>query len=274
MSYTAMELAEVFLKTGELDDALDAINQQLSEHPDDDTARRLRIQIMMRQREPEQLQLALSDVEKIHDKNARDWQMCSIIHERLGNLGNAVAAIQFARDLDPDSERLTERLLDILIASDDYDPALSLIREQERSWRWLEREGDLLVLMGDDTLATARYGLVLSHLSQLESTIQEEYLQALKLRVILASAHCYRRLGHIAPARELYNEAKKIISDDSSIDFNLGLLAALDGDIKQAVDMCRQALKQAPHIIRLEMLQSIENDESLSSLSEYLNASG
>ncbi|MEO1163713.1 MAG: tetratricopeptide repeat protein, partial [Chloroflexota bacterium] len=47
MAYTPMQLAETFLKTGELEDALDALNQQLEAEPADEEARRLRVQVLM-----------------------------------------------------------------------------------------------------------------------------------------------------------------------------------------------------------------------------------
>ncbi|MBZ0278924.1 MAG: tetratricopeptide repeat protein, partial [Anaerolineae bacterium] len=46
MGYSPMQLAEAFIKTGELTDALDALNQQLETVPQDDYARRLRSQVL------------------------------------------------------------------------------------------------------------------------------------------------------------------------------------------------------------------------------------
>lgn len=268
MSYTAMELAEVFLKTGELDDALDALNQQLTDHPDDDNARRLRVQTNMRRFDKENLGSILDDLQLLGEKTDEDYQTESIIHQKIGNIAKAIQAIEQAMEIAP-QERFTERLLDLLLITQDFERALDLIQQQDKTWRWLEREGDVLVLLGNDILATARYGLVLSHLSE-QSSISADYLQALKLRVVLARAHAYRRLEHTDLAREHYEIACNILGDDVSIDFNLGLLAEMDGERQQAIQLCQSALNTAPEILRQSMIDSLMNTIQFSQLKESL----
>ena len=168
MPYSPMQLAEAFLKTGELDDALEALNQQLEQEATDEQARRLRIQVLLRLSNAENLKIALADIEQIASPTAEDHQIASIVHERSGNLEAAIAAMKQARLENSSDERMTERLLELLIANVSFQKALDLIRQQEQTWRWLEREGDVLVLMGDDTMATARYGLVLAQLAEFE----------------------------------------------------------------------------------------------------------
>lgn len=258
MPYTAMQLAEAFLKTGELDDALEALNQQLQEQANDDDARRLRIQILMRR---DNLNTALSDLEAIQNKTANDYLSQSIILERGDNVSAAITAIQEARHLDENSERLIERYLYLLIKAKDYQSALELIQQQERTWQWLEREGDVFVLLGDDVLATARYGLVLSQLSDFENSMSKEYLQALKLRVILARANAYHRLEQLDTAEEHYLAAQNILPDDASISFNLGLLAFLRGNETQALEQCKIALSQLSSTMHDNMLNAIKEDE-------------
>lgn len=271
MPYSAMELAEAFLKTGELDDALDAINQQLDEVPEDDEARRLGLQIQMRLLAQEELPNLLTEFDKLSVKQAGDWQTKSLILERLNNLPEAISAIQSARQLAPDDKRLTERLLDLLLSVESYGEAIKLVREQEKNWRWLEREGDVLVLAGDDMLATARYGLVLAKLEELEGTMREDYLQALKVRVMLARAHAYRRLEHLDIAKELYQNATLLIGDDVTIQFNLGLIAYMEGNSDTAIAMCEQALATASPGLKAEMIKSLSEDSRFSPLKQALN---
>lgn len=263
MAYTPMQLAEAFLKTGELDDALDALNQQLIDQPEDDTARRLRVQVLMRLGTAQHLADAQTDIENITDKTATDWQTASIVAEKAGKRDDAVAAIHEARALNPDDERLTERLLDLLLRAEKHDAALTLVREQERTWRWLEREGDVLVLLGDDMLATARYGLVLAQLENFKDTMREDYWQAFRARALLARAHAYRRLGHTDSAREHYQAAQAIVgTDDVSIQFNLGILQALDGDLEAAKATCKAAYDAAPAAMQAEMRHSLSDTQA------------
>src|SRR5690242_19339862 len=65
MPYSPMELADAFIRAGELADALDALNQQLIDQPADDEARRLRAQVLMRIPGEEHVQAALGDLESI-----------------------------------------------------------------------------------------------------------------------------------------------------------------------------------------------------------------
>jgi len=267
-----MQLAEAFLKTGELDDALEALNQQLEQEANDDEARRLRIQVLLRLNSAENLQIAQADIKKLSSPTAEDYQIASIVQERSGNLDAAIQAMNQARELNINDERLTERLLELMIANQSYQDALALIRQQEQTWRWLEREGDVLVLMGDDTMATARYGLVLAQLAEFEGQMRKDYLNALKARVYLARAHAYRRLEQIETATEHYQAAKQLLPDDPTIDFNLGLLTFLNGDLEAAVQQCKDALERASAHLAESMLDSLKAEGDYEELAEALEA--
>lgn len=270
MTYSPMQLAEAFLKTGELQDALEALNQQLEQEVDDGQARRLRIQVLLRLNNEENLQAAIADIEKLSSPTAEDYQIASIVYERSGNLEAAITAMNQARENNTDDERLTERLLELLIVHQAYQDALSLIRQQEQTWRWLEREGDVLVLMDDDTMATARYGLVLAKLEVFEGQMRKDYLDALKARVYLARAHAYRRLEHIETASEHYHAAKKLLPDDPTIDFNLGLLTFLEGDLASAIQQCHEALERASSHLAEAMRDSLKTEDGYQELVKAL----
>jgi tetratricopeptide (TPR) repeat protein len=260
MPYSPMQLAESFIKTGELTDALDALNQQLEQQPQDDEARRLRIDVLLRLEEADYLQAALAAINALAEITATDYQRESVLYERLGDTAKAIESMHKAHKLAPTDERLSERLLNLLMAQKQYAAALKLVREQAKSWRWLQYEGDVLVLMGDDTLATARYGLVLAQLDTFEGVMRADYLQGIKARVLLVRAHAYRRLQQIETAREHYQAAQMLVPQDPTISFNLGLLEALSGNIEKAVEQCQTALTSAPQILQDEMRESIRNE--------------
>jgi tetratricopeptide (TPR) repeat protein len=266
MPYSPMQLAEAFIKTGELTDALDALNQQLTEQPTDDEARRLRADVLLRLAEVDYLKAALADLQALTEYTAADYQRESVLHERLGDMDKALAVMHKARQLSPDDERLTERLLNLHISQKQYAEALERIREQVQSWRWLQYEGDVLVLSGDDKLAIAKYEAVLELLEEQVGRLRADYLQAIKARVILALAHAYRRLQQVDTARLHYELAQTLIPKDPTISFNLGLLDALSDNLERAVNQCKSALKNSPKLLHDEMLDSIRDDATYSTL--------
>jgi tetratricopeptide (TPR) repeat protein len=261
MPYTPMQLAEAFLKTGEIQDALDALNQELRDTPDNETARRLRIQTLTSLGGQPNLEQATHDFATISTLTAEDYQRLSILQERLGAIPASIEAISKARQLAPQDERLTERYLDLLLRQKAYQAALELVKQQGSAWRWLEREGDILALLGDDLTATGRYGLVLTQLDNFEGVIRPDYLQALKARVLLARAHAYRRLGEADIAQEHYQSAQLFLPKDPTIAFNLGLLEALRGDRAAAISQCQSALNSASPSLKDEMLNSLDDRE-------------
>ncbi len=274
MAYTPLQLAEAFIQAGELDDALDALNQHLDANPDDAAALRLRIGVRLRIGGEEQFLAALMDAEAIPQKTADDYQQISVIQQRLGNLGAAEDAMRAALGLAPGDLRHTERLVKLLQAQGELHAALEWVREQERSWKWLQWEGDLLAQQGEHTMATARYGLALSQLGAYAGQMRPDYLQALQARLLLARAESYRHLGQYEVAREHYEEAQQMLPEDPAIAFNLGLLTALSGELAAGVAQCRAALASAPDAMREEMLTSLHDDPALSAIAAALDESG
>ena len=250
MTYTSLQLATAFIQTGELDDALEALDAHLSENADDEAVRRMRASVLLRLASPEQLDRALADLQQLADVTPDDLQQQSIIYEKQGELDQAIAMMQQALSLQPQNERYAERLLQLTIAHDDLDAALALVRQQERSWRWLQWEADILVQMGNDMLATARYGLVLAMLDDLADS---DHIAAIKGRVLLARAACYMRLGLTDIAREHFLAAKKIYPNDPTIDSNLGLLRYLEGDTEAGIAECRVAYMGANGLVQEQM---------------------
>jgi predicted negative regulator of RcsB-dependent stress response len=256
-----MQLAEAFLKTGEIQDALDALNQELSDKPDNEAARRLRIQVLSSLAGEANLKQAIEDFAKLATASAEDYQRLSILQERLGNKAAAIEAIAKAREHAPEDERLTERYLDLLLSQKHYQTALELVQQQSSSWRWNEREGDILALMGNDGKANDCYQQAQDKLQAYESVMRPDYFHALKARLLLARAHTERRLASLDTARQLYESAQALLPKDPTIAFNLGLLELQRGDKAAAIQQCQDALVSASETLKREMLNSLDDED-------------
>lgn len=269
MAYPPLQLAEAFIQTGELNDALAALDEHLLAQPDDDDARRLRASVKQRLGGEAQLQAALNDLDKIAQPTAEDHVQRSVIYEYREHPTGALAAIMDAQRLAPDDERIAERYLQLLLKQGAYAAALELIQMQARTWRWLEREGDVHALQGDYTLATARYGLALAQLDE-RFPAGDPYTEAFRARLLMARGHAFRHLEQIEQAAEHYQQAQKITPADVMIAFNLGVLDALQGELKRAVTTCQAALKDAPPHLREEMQRELNDTPALSALKQAL----
>jgi Flp pilus assembly protein TadD len=255
MPYTPLQLADAFIQTGELDDALDALTQ-----PDDDSARRLCIGVRQRLGGENQFRAALTDFTHLITLSAYDHAQRSVILEQLGDLDGAVKALHDARTLDPANARHVERLLNLWSQHHKIAEALELVRAQPRTWRWLQWEGDLLVQSGENTAATARYGLALAQIDAHFDVVVDKYVAPIKARILIARAHAYRRLEQIDQAEAHYSEAQMLIPNEPTIPFYQGLLAFTRGHTDRAALLCSQALTDASSSIHDEMLELLQHD--------------
>src|SRR5688572_20958320 len=110
-SYTPMELANAFIRTGELNDALEALNDQLTQNPDDTEAKRLRAAVRLRIGDAIALAEAHADLESLLDKTTGDYTQLSLLAERQNDLSTAIQAMEEACQLAPQDARLYERLV-------------------------------------------------------------------------------------------------------------------------------------------------------------------
>jgi tetratricopeptide (TPR) repeat protein len=264
-----MQLAEALIQTGELNDALDALNQQLEMASDDDSARRLRIGVLLRLAGDSDFRVALADFDNLAKISAEDEVQRSIILEKLRDLEGALQAMIQALALKPDDARLVERSLHLLIAQDKIGAALELVRTQPRIWRWLQWEGDLLVMSGDDIVATARYGLALAQINE-RYTGEDHFITPIRARLLLARGDAYRRLGDLNQAEKHYIAAGKLIPTDPTIPFNRGLIAMQRGSLPNALKFCREGLEQASTLLRAEMEKALHSDEQYAELTREL----
>src|SRR5690606_8702827 len=101
MVYSPMELAQAFIKSGELSDALDALNRHLEQNPDDDEGLRLRSEVLSRFRDTVSLQKALNDLIQLHEPAFEDWVRRVALSQKLGDHRSTAYALKQALSLRP-----------------------------------------------------------------------------------------------------------------------------------------------------------------------------
>lgn len=185
MNYSPLQLAEAFIQTGELTDALDALNNHLSDKPADDEAWRLRAAVLMRLPTEAELRRALADLDSVSVVSADDWVKRSIILGRLEDWGAASAAMQQAHQMRPDDERISERYIETLAKSRQVAQAFSLLAALPRTWRWLQIAGDLARAAGDAQAAARDYSEAIAHLDSQLDTINNEIAANLKAILVM-----------------------------------------------------------------------------------------
>lgn len=258
MTYSPLELAAAFIQAGELQDARNALDQHLVQTPGDDRARRMRIRVLRHLGGEADLRAALSDLQQLASPTADDSALHSLLLEQSGDLSGAVNVMAEAHSRWPENERLTERYIELLIATQQMQAALETARSQPRNWRWLGWEADVLAQMGDDVTATARYGLALA---QLEAQFGDEsYMAPIKARLLLARAHAYRRLHMFDQADQHYLQAEALIPSDPLIAFLRGLVAFDQDDLPNALLLCQRAYRAANDTLRDQMRDELKRD--------------
>lgn len=270
MPYSLLQLAEAFISAGELADALDALGVHLAAQPDDASALRLRAAVLLRQGDPASLQAALADLAALPVPTAADLAQQSIVYERMGMAGAALDAARQALALRPDDERLAERLVWLLAAYDDLLGALEVARAQPRTWRWLEREGDLLGQIGDYVTAGARYGLALA---QIEGAFPAggAFADSLRAAVLLKRAEAFRQTDDPVSAAGCLDAAEALSPAEPLIPFLRGLLLAQAGDPDGAAALCAPAYAAASAALRAEMCRALADDQRLAALADRLS---
>ncbi len=164
MPYNPLQLAEAFIRTGELSDALEALQNHLDANSADDNARRLRVSVLRRLPDEKHYRAALDDLDQLSSQTADDWVQRSILLQGLADWAGANAAMEQARILSPDDERITERYVLTLEKCGKPVEARALLDTLPRTWRWLQIAADLAQRMGDEDAALKAYTAALAHL--------------------------------------------------------------------------------------------------------------
>lgn len=269
--YSARQLAEAFIHTGELADALAALDAHLAAEPHDAAMRRLRAAVLLRQGDRASLGRALDDLAALPAPTADDCAQQAVIHARQGSADRARSAARQALALRPADERLAERLVTVLAACGGLAEALDIVRAQPRTWRWLEREGDLLAQTGGCALAAARYELALA---QLEAAYPaaDPVAASLRAAILLKRAEALRQRGSLDAAAACLDAAGALAPAEPLLPFLRGLLLALAGDAAGALALCGPAWAAASPALRDQMQRALASDTRLAPLAQPLNA--
>jgi len=269
--YTPMQLAEVFIKTGEFDDALEALHEQIAQYPDDMEAYRWRASILQRRSNPDDLRQAQADYDNIPSKTSDDYVNLSIVQQRLGNLENAIITMQNVYERYPDNERLVERLLQLQLEAKDYETAIKLVQSQSTHWRWQHWMGDIYVLIGEDENAHHAYQQVLPELQTQIDAQGSLHLLAIKGSILLSIAHCQRRLQQLDDAEKSYQEAQVILKDDPMLSFYLALIEWERNQSNKSITECKKIWNEVVPRLQAEIHSILTTTPAYMGLKEALN---
>jgi tetratricopeptide (TPR) repeat protein len=279
--YSNLELADAFIKAGELEDALEALHQQLKDSPQDDESRRICADVLARLTGNDNLRSAIKLLDELSEQTADDYIKRSVLLERLGLDDDAIAAVKQGYTKYPDDERLTERYLYLLRNIGKISEALEIVNkllaDQADDWRWLQWASDLSVDDGDHDAAIKHYSAALdavksTHDVDIDATLLRA-IRAIYARILLARADVFVKVNQLENAETDYNYAAGFMPDEPAIPFNLGTIAVLRGDIDKAVELCGGALQKATPTMQEHMRDSLKGNAAYSALLEQLTKS-
>lgn len=270
MPYSPLQLAEALIQTGELQDALAALDQQMIAAPGDDV-RRLRAAVLARMDENSRL-AALADLDALQTLMPEDVILRSVLLERLGQAAQAVEALARGYAAFPDDQRLTERYIHLLRAQGLLPEARRIVsrwtRQDPAAWRWWQWAGDLAADAHDNTAAEAYYTQAIRVIEQrhrLEPVGAVTPPESVTLAILgiyaqlrAARGRIRARLNQLGAADADYAAAARLIPDDPVLLFKRGLLTARQGNLQQALHLCSAALDGANPILRQQMIADPE----------------
>lgn len=259
--YDPMTLARAFIQTGELDDALDALNAQLTAVPDDSGARRLRAEVLARRTAKPDLLAAIADLEALAERDASDWLRLSGLYERLGDLPAALRAVEVAAAVEPDDLRLIEREVMLLIRLGHAEAARARASSLPETWTWLQLRGTAAGAAGDHAAAVAHFTQALAVFPAKPAGSRDTaLLDAARAHLITLRASAAWAGGDLDQADADYGAAAQILPGDPLLPFNRGMIAAARGDLAAARALCAAAYASASprrrEVLRAEAARS------------------
>lgn len=288
MTYQPLQLAEAFLKAGELEDALDALDAALDADPTSDDARRLRAGVLARLPGTSNTARALDDLHALAHPTAEDALLESRLVQAAQDTAAAIGVTEAALARFPGDPRLSERLLGLLRETGEHAKAEALLADfPGGDWRWQAWRGDFAADRGDDRAAVRHYTVALDLIAfaqgipaqPVRMTQDAADLDAASMtiaasaaRLLLSRAHAHRRAGNRSAAGDDYAQAAVLLPGDPAIPFYRGMLAALEGDLAAAVPLCRDALRAAPAPLRRILHAELAADPRLLDLANRLKA--
>lgn len=241
MPYTPLEMARAFVQAGELPDAVVALNQHLEADPRDDSARRLRAQVLLRLRDSESLRVAVNDYTALAVPDVNDVISHAVALQYLGADDEALAVLLDGRDQFAD-DLLTESLLVALMRTRRFAEARTLLDTLPRTWRWLSWSGDLASEYEGEAVAQREYTAALEALGSVFDPETDPMVRNTQAHLLAERARMAWQLGDFPAAAADYAAAQAIVPDDPMLTFNRGLIASDLGDLIEGVALCGEAL--------------------------------
>ncbi len=261
-----LELAELFIRAGELSEALDALNAELESQPDDQAALRLRANLLTHL--PGRGREALTDLDTLSEATLDDHLLRIHVLDTLGDHDAAFEVIERLWMDRGDAQSVT-LMLRALQRRGEFDRALELLADLPKSWNWLGWSGDFYALKGDYSIAAEHF---CSAIDQLEHAERNPLSETQRAHLLLKRADAYRRLKQYADADADYRSAEAIIPSDPMIPFNRGLLIFEQGDLRRALPLCRDAMDHAPDALRDHMRNVLMDNPRYHMLAQALMA--
>ncbi len=268
MTYTALQLAEAYLETGELNLALAALDEHLTAFPQDDGARRLRVQVL--RDFPSGMRTALADLDALAAPNASDFGVRGAILLRQGDRVGAAVAYERAWTLSPVG--FAEAYFRVLKDLGEYERALVVLESLPQAWHWYQAHGEIDMLRGDYRLALDHFTRAVDQLAALIAVARDQRLLiAMQANLLLKRADAYRRTGRLAEADADYQAAEAAEPGDAAIPFNRGLTRFEQGDLDGAIRLCRDGWARANVDMRESMRAELAADLRYRPLLEALS---
>jgi tetratricopeptide (TPR) repeat protein len=251
--YSPMTLARAFVQSGELADALEALNAQLDAVPDDADARRLRAEVLARRSDAVSWLAAIADLEAVAGHTASDWLRLSGLYDRLDDLPAALRAVEVGLVADPADVRLIEREVTLLIRLGQHTAALARASAMPETWSWLKLCGSAAVAAGDFQAALTFFTRALAAFPAVDSERGAALLDAARAHLIVLRASAALAAGDLDLADRDYQTAALLLPRDPLLAFNRGMIAAARGDLEAARTLCRTAYAAASAHVRAVM---------------------
>lgn len=241
MAYSALERAEAFIQAGELDDALEALNEHLAAAPHEDSALRLRAAVLMRMHGDEPKQAALADLRALQQPTADDFVLESILLQG-SEPDAALAALVRARSLKPDDESLIQRHIYMLMTPARFAEVRALLDSMPKTWLWLRMSGELAAEYEGEERAITDYTAALKALDAMPTSGADgAFYNAERAHVLSRRANAYATLNRFEEGDADLVAQQALTPDDPMIPFFRGLIAADRGDLTSALAFCGDA---------------------------------
>lgn len=259
--YSLLEVARAFIRSGEIADALDALDAALAADPTHQEARRLRAEVHARGTDERQLRAALVDYAALEALTVTDALRMAALWQRVGDDAAALAVLDAARAQYPADERLPEQQATLHMARGQYAEALALITRRPVTWRWLALAAECDAARGQHAAAVQWLTQALALLDAQQDHDSPFYAEQ-RARLLSARGRAHRALARYTDALDDYTAAYQAMPNDPLILFNQAVVMQLSQQPGAAV-YYRLAYQAASPALRDIMRAEIASDARL-----------